>query len=661
MTKTYLKYRSRITILSGLIIFAWVGLSARLFQIMVLNSDLYRQQGFQQGQRQEVLPYVRGNIYDRKNVPLTRNIIHYTLSAHPDKVEDKTALATAISTWTKRDPEYYLKKLNRSGRFVHLERNLSRKYIGGLLEDPPPGLIIKRKSSRSYPHGSIASQILGFTDVDDLGITGIEKQYNRYLQGKPGWVVKQLNGRGSTSLKNNYPMKLPIDGSNIQLTIDLDYQSILQEEMERRVAETGAKGALGILMNPQTGAILAMASIPDYNPNRPGDYPVENQRNRVITDQFEPGSSFKIVTATAALANHVVTFQDEFNCEGGAITIAGKTITDHEEFDLLTFPQIIAQSSNVGTIKVARLLGKQSLYRMARDYGFGTTCGMDLPGEARGTLRHPDDWSEISLAEVAIGYEVGVTALQLATAYSAIANGGFLMKPHSIKQVRASSGEILLTEKPEVIRKVADKAVMDKVKEILVQVVQNGTGTKAAIKGWSVAGKTGTAHKFIDGSYADKKFISDFAGFFPAENPQIVGVFVLDEPRVGLHWGGQGAAPLFRRVMERIINLDDSIYLQPPTKKEVPKNLIFASNQATTGSDQGLTRLATVASVSSPTYTDGYTFVPEVRGMSIRKAKQVLLKAGLRVQFSGSGRVVWQSPPPGTKSMPGSLCTIGLK
>ena len=628
---------------------------------MVINSDLYRQQGFQQGQRQEVLPYVRGNIYDRKNVPLTRNIIHYTLSTHPEKVEDKTALATAISTWTKRDPEHYLKKLNRNGRFVHLERNLSRKYIEGLLEDPPPGLIIKRKSSRSYPHGSIASQILGFTDVDDLGITGIEKQYNRYLQGKPGWVVKQLNGRGSTRLKNNYPMKLPVDGSNIQLTIDLDYQSVIQEEMERRVAETSAKGALGILMNPQTGAILAMASIPDYNPNRPGDYPVENQHNRVITDQFEPGSSFKIVTATAALVHHVVTFQDEFNCEGGAITIAGKTITDHEEFDLLTFPQIIAQSSNVGTIKIARLLGKQFLYRMARDYGFGTACGLDLPGEARGTLRHPDDWSEISLAEVAIGYEVGVTALQLATAYSAIANGGFLMKPHLIKQVRSASGEILLTEKPEVIRKVADKAVMEKVKEILVQVVQNGTGTKAAIKGWSVAGKTGTAHKFIDGSYADNKFISDFAGFFPAENPQIVGVFVLDEPLVGLHWGGQGAAPLFKRVMERIINLDDSIYLKPPAKKEVPQNLIFASNRVTATTDHALTRLATVSAVSPPAYTDGYTFVPEVRGMSILKAKQVLLKAGLRVQFSGSGRVVWQSPPPGTKSMPGSLCTIGLK
>lgn len=630
---------------------------------MVINSDFYRQQGFQQGQRQEILPYVRGNIYDRKNVLLTRNIIHYTLSAHPEKVPDKVVLAKTISTWTKRDPDYYLKKLDSKGKFIHLERNLSRKYVDGLVKNPPPGLIIKRKSSRSYPHGQIGSQIIGFTDVDDLGITGVEKQYNRYLQGKSGWVVKQLNGRGNARLKNNYPMKSPVDGSNIQLTIDLDYQSILQEEMSRRVEETQAKGAIGILMNPQTGAILALASIPDYNPNRPANYPVENQRNRVITDQFEPGSSFKIVTATAALTTKVVSFQDEFNCEEGAVTISGKTITDHEKFNLLTFPQIIAKSSNVGTIKIAQLVGKNPLYRMARDYGFGTISGLDLPGEARGTLRHPDDWSEISLAEIAIGYEVGVTALQLATAYSAIANGGFLMKPHLIKQVRSASGDILLTEKPEVIRKVADQTVMNQLKDILVQVVENGTGTKAAIKGWSVAGKTGTAHKFIDGAYSDKKFISDFAGFFPAEDPQIVGVFILDEPRFGLHWGGYGAAPLFRRVMERIINLDDSIHLQ---KKQPPlfqpsKNVIYAANTVGAENDNRLTTLSTISAYGTPVYTDGFTFVPEVRGMSIRKAKQELLKAGLRVQFSGSGRVVWQSPAPGTKSMPGSLCTIGLK
>mgnify|MGYP000660400676 CR=1 FL=1 len=654
MTKTYLKFRTRVTVISCCLIFAWAGLSARLFQIMVIDSDVYRKQGISQGQRQERLLAVRGNIYDTNNVPLTRNIIHYSIAAHPSKINDKAKFADLISESTGRESDFYLNKLNSKADFVYLDRNMRRDKVESILGQRIPGLVIDRKSRRSYPHTFVGSQVIGFTDVDDKGLTGIEKEYNAYLTGTHGWVVKSINGEGRSQVKTSFPIKLPIDGSNIQLTIDLEYQSILQEELSRSINETRAKGAMGVLMDPQTGAVLAMASLPDYNPNQPGSSPTENQKNRVITDQFEPGSTFKIITATAAVATRTVSLYDEFYCEEGKFTVAGKTISDHEKFGLLTFPQIIVHSSNVGTIKIAQKIGQNPLYRFARDYGFGTPTGIRFPGEMQGTLRKTKDWSEISLAEVAIGYEVGVTALQLASAYSSIANGGFLLKPRLVKQILSPDGKIVFAEKPEVIRKVAGPEIMSTIKDMLVQVVESGTGTKAHIQGWSVAGKTGTAHKFVDGSYSKNQYISNFAGFFPAEDPQVVGVIILDEPNYGYHWGGYGAAPVFRRVAQRIINMDDSIqYHKPKTNFNKP---MYAG--ATQQDDLGLVPINTVASY--PKYQDGYTIVPNVRGMSIRKAKQVLIASNMRASFTGSGHVVWQSPKPGTKKLPGSLCTMGL-
>jgi len=654
LTKTYLKFRSRVTVLSCFLIFAWVGLTARLFQIMVIDSAAYREQGFRQSQKNETLLAVRGNIYDRHDRPLTRNIIHYSLGAHPSKIKNKQSFSELIAEATGREAENYIGKLESKSDFVYLDRNLRRDKVESILGTRIAGLVIERKSRRSYPHSNVAAQIVGFTDVDDEGLVGIEKEFNTLLSGTPGWVVKQVNGEGRSQIKTSFPMMPPVDGANIQLTIDLEYQSILQEELARRVNESNAKGAMGVLMDPQTGAILAMASLPDYDPNRPSASPTENQKNKAITDQFEPGSTYKVVAATAAVATQTVSLFDEFYCEDGQFTVAGKTITDHEKFGLLTFPQIIAHSSNVGTIKIAQELGRNPLYQYSRDFGFGTLTGIRFPGETQGTLRQTKDWSEISLAEVSIGYEVGVTALQMVSAYAAIANGGFLLKPRLVEQILGQNGNVVYAEKPEVIRKIADPEIMATVKDMLVEVVKTGTGSKARIQGWSVAGKTGTAHKFMDGSYSDK-YISNFAGFFPAENPQVVGIIILDEPKYGLHWGGYGAAPVFRRVAQRIINMDDSIqYHKPKTKRF---NTMIADNQ-NVAVPTSIPALNTVSPY--PAYQDGYTIVPDVRGMSIRKAKQILIAANLRADFTGSGHVVWQSPKPGTKKLPGSICTMGL-
>lgn len=649
MTRTYLKYRSRITFLSSILIISWVSLSTRLFQIMVIDREEYRHQGLQQGQIQEALQPVRGNIFDRNGIPLTRNIIHYSVAAQPYKIRDRTTFSQTISANTGRPAGYYQKKLNSSRSFVYLERNLEKGRVAALLEAPPQGLVVERQTSRSYPHTSVISQVLGFTDVDGVALAGLEKEYDSLLRGKPGWVVKQRTGKGASNPKNSFPLKLPVDGSHIQLTIDLNYQTILYEELFRRLEETQARGASGVLINPETGAILAMASVPAFDPHRPAAYDPKYQRVTALTDQFEPGSTFKIVTAVGALSTQVISLRDEFNCENGSYLFAGKRISDWDDFGLLTFPQIMAHSSNVGVIKVAERVGPSLLYRYSRALGFGTPTGIDLAGEIGGTLRKPDQWSEISLAEVALGHEVGVTALQLAGAYAAVANGGFLMQPRLVHQIIDPSSEMVRLDQPEVIRRVASKAVMDTLTAILVQAVENGTGTRARIPGWSIAGKTGTAQKFIEGQYSRQEFISNFAGFFPAEEPQIVGVIILDSPRYGFHWGGIGAAPVFRRVMERIINMDDSIrHRQPPAAPLLAQVLQPTPPlMATRG--------------GKPSWPDGLLGVPDVRGMSLRKARFTLRQTGLKSAFKGSGKVTWQNPAPGTKVTGGSICIMGLE
>ena len=330
-----------------------------------------------------------------------------------------------------------------------------------------------------------------------------------------------------------------VNGNNVKLTIDLNYQSILQEELKRRKKETNSISAMGIIMNPQTGAILAMASVPDFDNNYFSNYKIDNHHCRAITDQFEPGSTFKIVAAVAALAENKISLTEEFNCENGVFTYFDSEIEDHEPYGQLTISQIIKHSSNIGIIKIAEKLGSKTLHKYARLFGFGLTTNLGLNGETSGTLKPEKTWSRISVGQISMGHEVAVSAIQLATAFSAIANGGYLVKPYIVEQIAQSDNKIEKLNDISYKRQIADENIMREIKKMLRQVITSGTGVEAEIAGWEIAGKTGTAQKYINGKYSNDEFISNFVGFFPVSEPQILSAIILDEPDSPLHWGGK--------------------------------------------------------------------------------------------------------------------------
>ena len=667
MTRNFQKYQSRVAFLSIVVLFAWGALGFRLFNIQVLNGTQYTFQGEKQGITKEILPALRGNIYDVNGIPFTRNITHYTIAADPAQIQNKQKIVTAFSQITGKPKSHYLNKLNRNNNFVYLERNLQKKYAQPIIDKNFSGIIVQRHARRSYPQDNIGGQLIGFTNVDDSGLTGIEKIYNEYLSGTNGWIDKQKTGTGFVNVKNNYPKKTPVDGADIHLTINVKYQSVLQKELLKQQKKTDAVSATGVIVNPQTGAILAIASVPDFNPNKPNKAPTKNQKIRASSDQFEPGSTFKIVTATAAIDNNIVKVLDEFDCENGEFQYKSVSISDHKPHKILNFGEIIEQSSNIGIIKIASRVGDNNIYKYAQKYGFGSVSNLGLGSEINGTLRKLSDWSKISLAEIAMGHEVGVTALQLAMAYSAIANGGILLKPYIINNINDITGDVIYSDKPQAVRKVANESVMKKLSKLLELAVESGTGVEASIKGWQVAGKTGTAQKYLDGNYSHTKFVSNFVGYLPANNPQLLCVIVIDEPKMGYHWGGTGAAPVFKRVMQRIVSLDDTIKMPKTNDPNLPE-ATFVDNSIIDANNNEPVLLSSPANSKNKfakrsklnKYVTEVT-VPNLKGMSLKKALTTLHNHGLELRFEGSGKVAWQSPDPGMQIDKGSICSIGLE
>jgi cell division protein FtsI (penicillin-binding protein 3) len=445
------------------------------------------------------------------------------------------------------------RRLDNDKQFVWIRRRMTPEAAKNIEAMNLKGIGFIPETKRFYPKKEQIGHILGFTDIDDHGIEGIERYYEKALHGKKGTILLERDARRRPVLTNT--LLDPLKGDSLRLTIDEVIQHIMEKELAAAIDEHHAADGVGIVMDPYTGEILAMAVYPRFNPNTPGHYNSEQWRNRAITDVYEPGSTFKLVAASGVLEEGLVSPNEIVHDGSGSMIYGGAVIHDpHPTNQPMTFKEVVAHSSNVGTAKISVMLGKGRLYQYAKRFGFGEKTGIDLPGEVAGIIRNPSIWSGRSLMTIAIGQEIGVTPIQLVTAMSAIANGGWLVRPHIVSEVIKGHGDVRPI-KPELVRRVISNNTSRKMTEILKEAIgPAGTGKLAAVDGFSTAGKTGTAQK-IDpdtGRYSRSRFVSSFVGFVPADSPEIAILVVVNEPK-GVAWGGSVAAPVFKRVAEQTL------------------------------------------------------------------------------------------------------------
>ncbi len=626
-------------------------LTIRLAYLQIVKSQELEEKAQSQWKRTIKIEPQRGVIYDRRMRKLAVSLSLDSLYALPREIEDKEEIAEKLSPVLKEDPSQILDRFNKEKNFVWLLRKMPKDLAEKIKElGISNGIGLAEESKRLYPKGTLACHLLGFAGVDDQGLEGIELFYNQYIKGSPGWLLSTRDARGRSVLSRKDRFYPPSGGYNIILTIDESIQYIAERELEKVYKEQGAKSATIIVMDPETGEILALANQPSYDLNRFEDYPSDARRNRAVTDLFEPGSALKFATAAAALAEDVVKYEDRFYCEKGSLWVSkDHVIHDIKKYEWLTFPEVIEKSSNIGTIKLAQRLGPSKLYEYLCSFGLGSLTGIDLPGEVKGVLRKPRKWSGLSMAALPIGQEISVTAIQLATAASAIANGGVLMRPWVVKAIISKEGRIIKEFEPTPIRRVISQETAYKLTDILKGVVIKGTGTGAQVPGYEVAGKTGTAQK-VDkriGRYSQDKAVASFLGWVPADDPRILILVVVDEPK-GLsseegilHYGGLIAAPVFKEVAQKTL-----CYLNVPPKKSPMGEIIRVSL-----SDMTL-------EVKETGELKGKEEMPELKGKSMREALHILNDYDLKPNFIGSGRVIKQDPPPETPLRGVRECTV---
>lgn len=551
----YIKnYRHRIDVVFFIFLFFLGFCIARLFIIQFLRSGYLSELARKQHSLFVELEPRRGTIYDSCLRPQAVNTAVESLYASPKEIpqNDKEEIIEKLSSILHIERDYLRDRLSRKKSFVWLARKITPQQAEEIRACNIKGLGFIKESKRCYPNGYLASHIVGFAGLDNIGLEGIELACDKYLKGESGWAMILRDAR-QKKLDMPQQMVLPKDGYDVVLTIDEVIQYIAEQQLDKAFNTYHAKGASIIVMDPHTGQILALANRPTFDLNDYANSLKDSRRNRAICDLFEPGSVFKIVTASAAIEEKKVSEEDKFFCENGSYKVATHTLHDHRPHGWLTFREVIGQSSNIGTSKVAQVLGKDILYKYIKLFGFGEKTGIDLPGEITGVAHQPRFWSKISIATIPMGQEIGVTAIQLASAISVIANGGQLMKPYIIKEIRDKYGEQIKTFSPVMIRKVLSLDTARRMNKILQGVIEEGTGKLAKIDGVLAAGKTGTAQKLEpNGTYSHNKFTASFIGFAPADDPLIVIAVILDEPRP-YYFGGVVAAPVFKNVASDVL------------------------------------------------------------------------------------------------------------
>lgn len=551
-------YRIKVNVILSGIIAIFAVLLYHLVSIQILDYEKYSSLALGQRLKKQELPTKRGLIFDRNGLKLAETIRVSSVSAVPERIKDKKKTAQTLSNLLHLNQENTFYLLNKKKDFVWIKRRVTDKQAEELKRLGIQGIVIEDEYKRVYPNGSLCCHVLGFTDIDQNGIAGIEYSLNHVLTGRKGYRLIEKDAHQRQFSIINQETVFPRYGNSIYLTIDSEIQSIVEEEIENVCVQNRADSVTAIVMETSTGDILAMANYPWFDPNCVQDSEDSERRNRAITDSFEPGSLIKPIIVCGALDSGLVQKDERFYCYNGSYWIKRRLIKDEHPHEYLTVSGIIVNSSNIGMVQLGMLMEKERLYNQFSNFSFGKKTGILLPGEATGIVRPLDVWSFHSVVSVSFGYEIMTTPLQLTAAYSSIANGGSFLKPQIIHAISDFSGKKKKHNSPERIKRVISPEIArDVMTPILEEVVMEGTGSRAKLSGYKVAGKTGTAKKLerVDDRlvYSDKKYVSSFVGFVPADNPKICVLVSVNEPKNGDYFGGVVAAPVVKNVMGRVL------------------------------------------------------------------------------------------------------------
>lgn len=541
----------KLLIVFALLSIGFLLIIVRLVYLQIINYDEFHSLSKEQHETYVSLKAERGNIYDRNGRLLATTIRSYSYAIDPLILKDTNEIiniCNLVSIATGADTEALIHKVTHAkGAFVWLARGLVYPQNTILDSINKRGFIKLREPKRNYLYGSIGAQVVGSTDIDNIGLTGIELSYDSVLKGVPGKIL-MLKDRAGRKIPTPYkPLQDAVSGKSIYLTIDIELQRIVEYELKNGVERANAESGSAIVLNPKTGEILAMASFPSFDPNNPQFANSSNMRNRIISDTYEPGSTFKLITAAIAIQEKIIAPNDKVNGHNGFVQFEDYSIRDENKLGYVKFHEAFEQSSNIVFSNIAYNIPANVLYKYIRDFNFGLNYGIGLHGEATGKTKNPAQLNAVARRFHGFGYGISVSSLQIANAYAAVANKGVLMKPIILKEIRNSDNKVLLVNEPLKIRNIISDKSSTILTKLLVDVVNKGTGKAAKIPGLNIAGKTGTAQQILDSSYSKINYTASFAGYFPAENPAITMLIVLDKPKANIY-GGATAAPIFRNI-----------------------------------------------------------------------------------------------------------------
>jgi stage V sporulation protein D (sporulation-specific penicillin-binding protein) len=693
--------RKRILVLLIAFGLAVLGLGLRLAFLQVWRAESLRQGAVDVRTRMVPVQARRGVITDRNGEVLVDNVDVYSVYANPSVVQDKAGTAARLAAILQLPADRLLSRLNQRTLFVWLQRRTTDAAAAAIRAAQLPGIHLTRESQRAYPEGTLAAQVLGFAGIDSQGLAGVELQYDAQLRGTPGQILVEYDARNHPIPRGTHQYVPPLDGLGLRLTLDARLQFAAERELAKAVAEHGALGGSVLVMDPNTGEILAMANLPTFDPSDPGSADPSAWRNRIVSDTISPGSVFKPITAAAGLQDGLVTPDSGFY-DPGFVRVGGWTIHNFNGRGLgsTTFARGFAQSANVVFAQLGLRVGAERFYRFLNAFGLLSRTGIDLPGEARGIIPPLARVKPIDLAVMSFGQTLTVTPIAMATAIAAIANGGKLMWPHVAKDFVGPNGQVVQAIQPRVLGEPISPATAAVERRLMMGVVAEGTGTRAQIPGYDIAGKTGTTNKVVGGRVSRSNYIGSFIGFFPAEHPRVLIYVMIDEPQ-GIPYGGFVAAPVFNALAQDAIRILDIPPDHPdqvrgagtgggPSEVKVPSlvNLTVAEarvaalsaglNFAVRGSGEGRVReqvpppgtsvatgstvvVFTAPRLPAPAEEGTLVTVPNLRGMNLRQAAAALAQLGLVMDGQGSGNAVEQDPPPGTSVPPGTVVHVTFR